>query len=519
MKAYDYVIVGAGSAGCVLAARLTENPHVRVALIEAGSADYASQIAIPIAALQLFKSKFDWDYRSEPEPGLGRRPVYVPRGKTLGGSSSINAMVYQRGNRGDYDEWARLGAAGWSYAELLPYFIRSEGNERGDENFHGRHGPLTVRDSRSQQPYFDWFIQAAIQAGYPTNEDFNGPSQIGIGHYQFTQRNGARCSAAVAYLHPALERSNLTVITNALVTRVVLEGIRAIGVAIDRDGVEEILLANQEVLLSAGSYNSPQLLMLSGIGPAEHLRQLGLLVTADLPVGEGLQDHPLVPIEYLTNERTLRFAGSAEDVALFQSEGRGALTSNGLEAGGFLSTQGHQTLPDVQLYFGAAMYDDAGLMNPYDDAIGIGVNLLKPTSRGRLTLRSARPDSKPRILFNYYTTPEDRRTMIDGIKIALEILGQPVLQDRLRAPYLVPDSSREQDIWSFIQRNAGTVHHPTSTCAIGKVVDVHLKVFGVEGLRVVDASVMPSVIRGNTNAAVIAIAEKAAELLNADRAK
>jgi choline dehydrogenase len=510
---FDYIIVGGGAAGSVMAARLSEHPDINVLLIEAGSADYAPEINIPLAAMQLFKTKFDWDYCSEPEPALGGRTIYVPRGKTLGGSTSINAMVYQRGNLADYDEWARAGASGWSYNDLLPYFLKSEENERGDTRWHGRQGPLSVRDSRSGLSDFDWFVDAAIEAGHQRNSDFNGESQKGVGHYQFMQRDGERCSAAHAYLHPARARKNLLVKTNALVTRVVLDGTRAVGVAVDRDGVEETYRACREVILSAGSYNSPQLLMLSGIGPAAHLSEFGLDVVADLPVGEGLQDHPIFGIFYLTDERTLSFAGTEDDLRRFQREGTGALTSNAVETGGFLSTQGHASIPDIQLYFCFSMYGNAGLMKPYDDGLGIGVSLLKPSSRGRVSLRSARPDAKPRILFNYFQEMEDREVALEGVRMAVEILQQPSLRNRLRAPYQIPESLRSEDIWTFVQQNTETVHHPTSTCAIGAVVDPQLRVLGIDGLRVVDASVMPSVIRGNTTAAVIAIAERAADLL------
>jgi choline dehydrogenase-like flavoprotein len=509
---FDYVIVGAGSAGCVLAARLSENPDVRVALIEAGASDNATELQVPLLWMQSLKTKFDWDYASEPEPALGGRCIYVPRGKTLGGSSAINAMVYHRGHPTDYDEWAENGAAGWSHRDLLPYFIKSEGNERGDQQGHGRLGPLTVSDSRSAEPWFDRFIEAAVQAGHQRSDDFNGPSQMGVGRYQLTQRNGARCSAALAYLHPALARPNLRVFRNSLVQRIVFEANRATGVSIDCDG-DEVLYADGEVIVSGGSYNSPQILMLSGIGPAAQLQALGLPVRADLPVGENLQDHPLAYVQYLTDAKTLLHAGTPENLALFQTERRGAFASNGVESGGFVSTLQNPSVPDIQLYFSPAMYDNAGLMQPHDDAFGIGFNLLKPTSRGRVTLRSARPDAKPRIFFNYYDTPEDRQAIRRGLEISLDIARQPALKELMRAPHAAPASNTPDDIWAHIQRTTGTVHHPTSTCAIGQVVDPDLKVFGIDRLRVVDASVMPSVVRGNTNAPVIAMAERAAELI------
>ncbi|MFC0573614.1 GMC family oxidoreductase [Paraburkholderia solisilvae] len=513
-EVFDYIVVGGGAAGSVLAARLSERADVSVLLIEAGSSDYAPEINVPLASMQLFKTKFDWDYCSEPEPALDRRSIYVPRGKTLGGSTSINSMLYLRGNPADYDEWARAGAFGWSYEELLPYFIKSERNNRWDDRWHGRGGPLAVQDGRSGLSEFDWFIDAAIEAGHPRNDDFNGQSQMGVGYYQLMQHRGVRCSAAHAYLHPAHERKNLTVKANALVTKVVLDGMRAVGVAVDRDGAEEIYRADREVILSAGSYNSPQLLMLSGIGPAAHLSGMGLNVVADLPVGEGLQDHPMLGLIYLTDERTLSFAGTAEDFRQFQTEGRGPLTSNAVEAGGFLSTQGHASIPDIQLYFCLALYGNAGLMKPHDEGLGIAVNLMKPLSRGRVSLRSSRPDAKPRILFNYFQEIEDRKVALEGVRTALEVCQQPSLRGRLRAPYLIPKSPDSTDIWKFVQENIETGHHPVGTCAIGTVVDPQLRVLGMDGLRVVDASVMPSIIRGNTTAPVIAIAERAADILN-----
>jgi choline dehydrogenase len=317
----------------------------------------------------------------------------------------------------------------------------------------------------------------------------------------------------LAYLHPASDRPNLRVFRNSLVQQIVFEGRRAIGVAIDRDGDAEIIHADREVIISGGAYNSPQILMLSGVGPAAQLRALGLPVHADLPVGENLQDHPMAYIEYLVDAKTLLHAGTPENLALFQTEGRGAFCSNAVESGGFVSTLQDPAVPDIQLYFSAGMYDNQGLMQPYDDAIGIGFNLLKPTSRGKVTLRSARPDAKPRILFNYYDTPEDREAMMRGLELSLEIARQPTLKQILRAPYAMPVSNTAEDLWVHIQQTTGSVHHPTSTCAIGQVVDSELKVFGIDHLRVVDASVMPSVTRGNTNAPVIAMAERAAELI------
>jgi choline dehydrogenase-like flavoprotein len=509
---FDYIIVGAGSAGCVLASRLSQDPNVRVALVEAGGTDDAPEINMPVAFPQLFKTKYDWDFASEPEPGLRNRRIYLPRGKTLGGSSAINAMIYIRGNAADFDGWADEDAPGWSYQEMLPYFIRSERNERGDPRYHGHSGPLAVQDSRSMHPLVDHLLEAAAKSGYRSNDDFNGASQMGLGRFQLTQRNGVRWSTASAYLHPACERVNLQVFTDSLVLRLLLQKGRASGLSIHRQGREETLFCEGEIILAAGAYGSPQILMLSGIGPTDELARFGVPVVVDLPVGINLQDHPLLPMSYLTDERSLFGAGSPEDVSLYQ-EGRGPLTSNVAEGGVFLSTRGDDSVPDCQFEMAPAMFFDEGLSAPVNHALTMATTILKPTSRGRVALRSARPDAKPRIYHNYLATDDDRATMIASVRLAMDVFAQPSLSKVRRAPFSVPASDAEADIVGFIEQRTGTNYHPTSTCAIGRVVDSDLRVFDTEGLRVADASVMPSIVRGNTNAAVIAIAEKAADIL------
>ncbi len=510
---YDYVIVGAGSAGCVLAARLSEDPSIRVALIEAGGADSADEIHIPAAFPTLFKTEYDWDLTTDPEPALDGRRTYLPRGRVLGGSSSLNAMIYIRGNRADYDGWAAEGAAGWSYDELMPYFIKAEGNERGEDQFHGALGPLQVRDGRSMHTLADLFVDAAVQAGYRPNDDFNGPDQEGVGRYQLTQARGMRCSAAVAYLHPAFARPNLTVITGALATRLLLSGRRAIGVELARNGATAAIHAEREVILSAGAYGSPQLLQLSGIGQPAQLLPLQIAPVQELPVGENLQDHPAVFLTWFTDTPSLLDAVSEANVALLQTEGRGPLTSNLAEAGGFIRTRPELDLPDVQFHAAPAMFFEEGLATAFDHAYSFGPCVLKPTSRGSVTLRSARPGTKPRIQHNYLSTDADRQTMIAGVRASLRIAAQPALAAVQRAPHLTPASDSDADIWTFVQRRCHTLYHPTSTCSIGRVVDSELRVLGMESLRVVDASVMPTVVRGNTNAPTIAIAERAADLL------
>jgi choline dehydrogenase len=508
---FDYIVVGAGSAGCVLAARLSQDPTVRVALVEAGGPDDAAEIKMPVAFPQLFKTKYDWDFTSEPERGLGARRIYLPRGKTLGGSSAINAMIYIRGNSADFDGWTDEGAPGWSYREMLPYFIKSECNERGDPRYHGHSGPLAVQDGRSMHPLVDHLLEAGTRSGHPSNDDFNGASQMGVGRFQLTQRNGVRCSTASAYLHPSRERPNLQVFTDTLVLGLVLEGRRATGVSIHRHGQQETLFSEREIILAAGAYGSPQILMLSGVGLADELARFGIPAVVDLPVGTNLQDHPRLPISYFTDERSLFGAGSPEDMALYQ-EGRGPLTSNVAEGGVFLSTRGDESVPDCQFEIAPGMYFDEGLSAPFDHTLTMATTILKPTSRGSVRLRSARPDAKPRIHHNYLATDHDRATLIASVRLAMDLFAHPNLSKVRRTPFSVPASDKEADV-AFIQQQTGTNYHPTSTCAIGSVVDTDLRVFGMERLRVADASVMPSIVRGNTNAAVIAIAEKAADIV------
>jgi choline dehydrogenase len=509
---FDYVIVGAGSAGCVLAARLSADPDVRVALLEAGAEDTQPEIRIPAAFPALFKSSLDWDLLGEPEPGLDGRRLYLPRGRMLGGCSSINAMIYIRGNRADYDGWAHAGCEGWSYDEVLPYFKRSEDNERGEDPHHGAGGPLSVSDSRSMHPLVDAMLEAARQAGHEHNPDFNGARQEGVGRFQLTQRDGLRWSTADAFLRPAQSRPNLEVIPRAMALRIVFEGSRAVGVQVVCDGRVEDLRAQREVIVCAGAYQSPVLLMLSGIGPEDQLTPFGIEIREALPVGEGLQDHCMAQVNYLTDEQSLFMATTPENFALLE-QGRGPLTSNIPEAAGFFRTRPGLDAPDMEFHFAPSMFFDQGLTAPADHGYCFGPVVINPTSRGRVMLRAPLPDSKPRVLCNFLTTEEDRRCMVAGMRMALEIAEQAPLRAVERAPFSVPESDSDGDLLAFARRVGQSVYHPTSTCAIGPVVDSELRVHGFDGLRVVDASVMPRVTRGNTNAPTIMIAERGADLI------
>jgi choline dehydrogenase-like flavoprotein len=514
-ETFDYVVVGAGSAGCVLAARLSEDADVRVALLEAGHEDTQPEIHVPAAFPALFKSSWDWDLLGEPEPGLDHRRLYLPRGRMLGGCSSINAMIYVRGNRADYDAWAAGGCEGWSYDEVLPYFKRSEDNERGEDRFHGVGGPMGVSESRSMHPLVDTMLEAARQAGHEHNPDFNGARQEGVGRFQLTQREGLRCSTADAFLRPVAERQNLTVLTRAMALRVLFEGSRAVGVEIARDGQVRQIRVEREVLVAAGAYHSPVLLMLSGIGPEDQLAPLAIEMRSDLPVGMGLQDHCMAQVNYLTDEPSLFMATTPENFALLEAEGRGPLSSNIPEAAGFFRTRAGLEAPDLEFHFAPSLFFDEGLTAPADHGYCFGPVVIKPTSRGRVMLRAPLPDSKPRVLCNFLTTDEDRASMLAGMRLALEIAAQRPLRAVEREPFSVPESDSDQDLMAFARRAGQSVYHPTSTCAMGAVVDSELRVYGFEGLRVIDASVMPEITRGNINAPVIMIAERAADLIRA----
>jgi len=520
---YEYIVVGAGSAGCVMAARLSENPHFRVLLLEAGGADDRREVRIPAAFSKLFKSSVDWDYSTEEEPHLHQRRLYWPRGKMLGGSSSMNAMIYVRGNRADYDHWKSLGNEGWGFDDVLPYFKKSEHQERGASEFHGAGGAVNVADLRFVNPLTRAFLAAADEVGIPKNPDFNGPAQEGAGLNQVTQKNGRRHSAADAYLRPALGRRNLTVVTHAHATRVLIEKHRAAGVAYVRHGKEIQARADREVILSGGAINSPQLLLLSGIGPAEELSRVGIPAIHDLPgVGQNLQDHVMVSVGYLcTQPVSLASAQSIPNFLRYLVFKDGPLVSNVAEAGIFLRTFSASDRPDLQLLFGPAYYVAHGLRPRKEHAFGIGPILIAPESRGSVTLRSADPLAAPAIRANYLSTDHDMRVMLEGVRLARKLAHTKAFEPfRGTALHPRPGVIQDHDIIEFIREEAETLYHPAGTCKMGAdtlaVVDARLRVRGIERLRVVDASVMPRIIAGNTNAPTIMIAEKAADMVRRD---
>ena len=509
---YDYVIVGAGSAGCVLAARLSEDPDTTVLLLEAGPPDVNQNIHVPLGYLSLARTEVDWDYATAPEPNCDNRRISLPRGKVLGGSSSINAMVYIRGNRRDYDEW---GVPGWAWDDLFPYFLRAEDNERGASEWHAVGGPLPVSDQRSGNKITPAFVEAGVEAGLARNEDFNGAEQDGVGMYQLTQRGGMRASAAVAYLHPAAERPNLTVMPYMHVNRVLFEGTRAVGVEASRLGEAQELRAEREVILCGGAYNSPQLLMLSGVGPAEHLAMREVEVLLDQPaVGENLGDHPATYGVWTTPEpESLLAALEPAAMAEFEASQTGPFASNLAESGGFARVGAGVEAPDVQFHVAPIQIVEDGMGDPQAHGVWVSPCLLTAESRGSVRLGSADPTAKPVVRNAFYEAEADMARMIDALRLTQEICAQPSLRPYCADPFTVPAGDSEDALRAHVARTTFEVYHPVGTCAIGSVVDTDLRVEGLEAIRVVDASVMPAVPRGNTNAPASAIAERAADLI------
>jgi choline dehydrogenase-like flavoprotein len=519
---WDHIIVGAGSAGCTLAGRLTEDPSLRVLLLEAGGRDSSLKIKIPAAFPQQFHTKLDWDFATEPEPHVDGRRLFVPRGKALGGSSSMNAMLYVRGRPLDYDSWAAQGAPGWGYADVLPYFIRSEDNVRGPSEYHGAGGPLRVSEQRSPRPLNRRLLAASEAAGIPRIADYNGPEQDGVSMFQVTQRDGRRFSAADAYLHPARGRPNLEVRTRVTVLGLELDGSRVVGVRVrkGRSGVE-LLRAEREVLLSAGAIGSPQLLLASGIGAGEELRAVGVEPRHELPgVGRNLQDHPFVTMIWeVSDQQTLYGADKPKALAEWLLRKSGKLSSTVAEVVAFTRTRGGLPAADIQFHMGAAYFEDHGAETYDGHCMVIAPVLVSPRARGQVWLASADPTAKPRILTNTLSEPEDLESMIAGMQLAREIAAQAPLREVVLAE-LKPGAANvdRAELEADLRRRLMLIYHPVGTARMSDthelaVVDSQLRVHGLEGLRVIDASVMPTIVGGNTNAPTIMIAEKAADLI------
>ena len=526
---FDYVIVGAGSAGCVLANRLSADGKHTVLLLEAGPKDTNIWIHVPLGYGKLFKEKsVNWMYQTEPEPGLDGRQVFQPRGKVLGGSSSINGLLYVRGQHEDYDRWRQRGNVGWGYDDVLPYFKKAENQTRGADPYHGTGGPLTVSDWRHDDPLSEAFVKAAVEAGIPFNKDFNGATQEGVGFFQTTTRRGRRASSAFSYLRPARSRGNLRVETDALAQRLIFEGRRARAVDYRQNGVVRRARARREILVSSGAYNSPQLLQLSGVGPAELLQRHGIDVVLDAPgVGNDLQDHLQVRVMMRCAQRvTLNDVVNSPFRSVmaglqYAALRKGPLTIAAGTSGAFFKTSPRLATPDIQIHFIPFSTDKMGeKLHPFP-GFSASVCQLRPESRGSLRIRSADPAAPPEIRINYLATETDRSANIDAIRMLRKILAAPALK-----PYVVDEVEpganvvSDDEILAFCRQRGSTVYHPTSTCRMGSdplaVVDARLRVRGIDGLRVVDASVMPDLMSGNTNAPVIMIAEKASDMILQD---
>jgi choline dehydrogenase len=528
---FDYIIVGAGSAGCVLANRLTESGRHRVLLIEAGGHDRHIWIHIPLGYGKLFdNAKVNWLYKTEPEPELNNRQIIQPRGKVLGGSSSINGLLYIRGQHEDYDHWRQLGNTGWGFADVLPYFRRAENQQRGADEFHGTGGPLAVSDVCEPHPLCEAFIDAAQRAGIPRNDDFNGAMQEGAGYFQLTAKNGRRWSTAVGYLRPARRRQNLTIISNALASRILFSGRRAVGVQYRQHGVPRTAYADGEVIVSGGAFNSPQLLQLSGLGPAKVLRDLDIEVIADMPgVGADLQDHLQIRMQYrctepiTMNDVINRWRHRYGAGLRYIMSRKGLLTIGAGYAGAFLRTRPELATPDVQIHFLIFSADAAGAMLHAFPGFMASVCQLRPQSRGFVRIKSSDPSVSPAIQPRYLSARSDCDTVVAGMKAMRRIMNEPAMRRYIAEERTPGDHCvSNDDLLAFARDTGTTVYHPTSTCRMGPdpsaVVDERLRVRGFERLRVIDASIMPTVVSGNTNAAAVMIGEKGADLVLQDAA-